>query len=188
MTGKTHQLFGIIAALGVVVAARQGVSPATGAAALVGAHFAALLPDIDQSGSTLWRSLPFGRTAAAFVDPFLEHRNLTHSLFGVVLVGWGLHALLGLVPGVWNWDGTLIWWAWMAAYVSHLLADCITEQGIPILFPFGGMMGFPPRPFHGIRILTGQWFENLVLFPLANVVLIVLIVKNWDLLKAILGL
>jgi membrane-bound metal-dependent hydrolase YbcI (DUF457 family) len=69
------------------------------------------------------------------------------------------------------------------AFASHLLSDAFTIQGIPILWPWKRNFGIPPKPFHGIRIQTGQWFENLVIFPLINIILLILIYANWQTLK-----
>jgi membrane-bound metal-dependent hydrolase YbcI (DUF457 family) len=51
----------------------------------------------------------------------------------------------------------------MIGFISHLLADSITEEGVPLLFPISFKFGFPP--IKSWRIVTGKWFENLVIFP-----------------------
>lgn len=120
------------------------------------------------------------------VNPFLQHRNLTHSLLGVGLVGWGLRELLIHFPAMWGVSHKEVWIVAMVAYVSHLIADMVTVEGIPLLFPYQKMYGFPPHPFAGLRIETGHWFENLLVFPAINVILIALIYFKWPLIHAIL--
>jgi membrane-bound metal-dependent hydrolase YbcI (DUF457 family) len=114
---------------------------------------------------------------------FLEHRNLTHSLLGFGLISWGVLALLHAMPTYWGLDANTLWIIFIISYGSHLLADMITVEGVPLLFPYGRMIGIPPKPFHGIRIVTGKWFENLVIFPIVNLALIGLIVSKWAEIK-----
>lgn len=186
MTGKTHQTIGIVAGLGFFLAtAKPEYNPATLGSVLVVSHLSALLPDIDQPASQIWRTLPFGRIAGKISDPFLEHRNITHSLLGVAIFGALIFLLASRFPVYWGIDRFLFFGAAMVAYASHLLADSITIEGIPLFFPYGRMFGLPPKPFDGIRIATGKWFENLVIFPAFNLVLILLIYLAWPTLKTV---
>ena len=180
MTGKTHQVIGLGVGLATfLLATPPSYGPATLAAVLVGSHIAALLPDIDQPASSIWRSIPGGLIMGELSNPFLQHRNLTHSLLGMAIVAWGLHALSLHFPDYWNINARVAFVSWMAAYASHLVADMVTVQGIPLLFPIQNMMGFPPRPFQGIRIETGHWFENFVVFPLTNLAVLALVYWQW---------
>lgn len=187
MTGKTHQIIGLTTGVLTFLALTDpSYNPATLAAAVVVSSIGALLPDIDQPTADLWNKIPFGKVAGEIVNPFLEHRNLTHSLLGIAIVGWASHALLDQAPSYWGLNQSLIFWAFLASYCSHLLADMVTVQGIPLLFPLQRNFGLPPRPFQGIRIETGQWFENLIIFPLANAACIALIISQWPLIRIIL--
>ncbi|MDO8513038.1 MAG: metal-dependent hydrolase [bacterium] len=187
MTGKTHQILGISAGLTYFVAsAPPHYNPATFGAVLVFSCLGALLPDIDQSNSKLWHVLPFGDTVGKISDPFLEHRNITHSILGVALVGVGLHFLLATFPNYWGINTQLVFVATMIAYVSHLFADMWTNEGIPLLFPYKRFFGLPPKPFDGIRIATGKWFENSVVFPAFTLFLVVYILLTLPSIKLIL--
>lgn len=187
MTGKTHQIVGIITGFGWYLAQADPVySPATLAFALVGSHLAALLPDLDNSAAEFWHSLPYGHVAGKVVDPLIKHRNITHSIIGVVLAGVGLYYLLGLCPSYWGVDTRLVLDVMIVSYCSHLLMDMFTVEGIPLFWPSKRMFGIPPKPFDGIRIVTGKWFENLVVFPLVNIVLILLIISFWSIIRQIL--
>jgi len=187
MLGRTHQIIGLAAGIATYLYLQpSGYQPATVAAVVVVSHFAALLPDIDQPLSDFWRSIPTGRYLGRIANLFLEHRNLTHSLLGVLLVALGLTFLGNHTPAEWSINVQMVRAAGLAAYVSHLLADMVTVEGIPLLFPNQHMYGIPPRPFQGVRIITGKWFENLVVFPLANVLLVTLVWVNWDLISGLL--
>jgi len=187
MTGKTHQIVGITAGLGFYLTQVEPTySPATLAAVLVGSHLAALLPDLDNSAADFWHSLPFGHAAGKIVDPLIKHRNFTHSIFGLGLAGIGLNYLFTFFPAYWGINANVVFIAMLVSYASHLFSDMFTVEGIPLLWPYKRMFGVPPKPFHSFRVMTGKWFENLVIFPLVNVSLIVLIISQWQTIKTIL--
>jgi len=186
MTGKTHQAIGFLAVSAYFVySANIEYAPATLSAVIVGSYIGALLPDIDQPAGKLWQDLPFGRMLGKLSDPFLKHRNITHSLAGLILVGIGAYYLLRSFPNYWGLDNLLIFVCFMISYASHLLADMFTEEGIPVFFPYPKMLGIPPRPFHKARIKTGKWFENLIVFPAINVITVVVLATNWDKIREI---
>lgn len=79
------------------------------------------------------------------------HRGITHSLLAL-----GLLVALGELPVFpWHWLhlGFLIGWG----YASHLLADALTKQGVPLLWPLDRRFGFPP--FRALRLTTGRFME-----------------------------
>lgn len=187
MTGKTHQVLGITSGLAYYFfTAPPAYSPATLGAVIIGAHFGALLPDIDQPAARVWENIPLGKVAGRVTDTFLKHRNITHSLLGFALVGVGIYYLAKIIPDYWGIEKNIFFWSFLLAYASHLLADMFTVEGIPLLFPLKRMFGLPPKPFDGIRIMTGKWFENLIIFPALDIILILLIYFNWDKIKTIL--
>lgn len=187
MTGKTHQILGITSSAAYYLfSVPSEYTPATLGAVIAISYVGALLPDIDQPAAKLWDSFPFGHLAGHVVDPFLEHRNISHSILGTALITTGVWYIVNLAPEYWGINKSIAVSAFTISYISHLVADMITSEGIPLLFPLKNMMGFPPRPFQGVRILTGKWFENLIIFPIINMVLVLMIVMNWDKIKVIL--
>jgi membrane-bound metal-dependent hydrolase YbcI (DUF457 family) len=184
MTGKSHQLIGLTAGIATyLLRVSPHYAPATFAAVIVASHLLALLPDIDSQAGLIWRSVPLGGVASHVVNPFLQHRNLTHSLLGAAVVGVLLRSLLHHFPTYWGIDGHSVLIAGLAAYFSHILADMVTVEGVPLFFPQQHMYGIPPRPFQGLRIVTGGWFENLVVFPAVNLVLIWLLWSQWPIIQ-----
>ena len=136
MTGKTHQIVGICAGFTYYITqTNSSYNPATLGAVVIGSHFATLLPDIDTAAGKFWQSIPYGKYFGRVIDPFLEHRNLTHSILGIGIVFYGLRYLLDISPDYWGWDKPLLLTVWMIAFISHLLIDMITVQGIPLFFP-----------------------------------------------------
>jgi len=107
---------------------------------------------------------------------FYKHRTLTHSIVGVYaiyrLLEWVLLKLLNPV----FLDPQIVLASIMIGYISHIIADSLTEEGVPLLFPININFGFPP--IKKVRIKTGKWFENLVVYPAIWVYLIWFINAN----------
>lgn len=92
------------------------------------------------------------------------HRGITHSLLAL-----GLVVALGELPVFpWHWLhlGLLIGWG----YASHLLADALTKQGVPLLWPLDRRFGFPP--FRPLRLTTGTFTEYALVAVLTVLCLI----------------
>ncbi len=92
------------------------------------------------------------------------HRGITHSLLAL-----GLLVALGELPLFpWHWLhlGLLIGWG----YASHLLADALTKQGVPLLWPLDRRFGFPP--FRLLRLTTGTFTEYAIVAVLTLLCLI----------------
>lgn len=186
MTGKTHRIIGIASGLSYLLYTQQPeYSPATLAAVLVGGYFGSLLPDLDQPAADIWDNLPFGHLVGHAVDPFIKHRNISHSLLGTGLFSLVLYYILHLFPEYWGINIRVVLISTVISYFSHIAADMITEEGVPLFFPIKNMFGIPPKPFEHVRITTGKWFENFIIFPASNTWLILTIVLKWDIIKLI---
>ena len=187
MTGKTHQTLGItIGVVSYLNYAPESYNPATFFAILIACYFASLLPDLDRPTAKIWSDLPLGHEVGHVVDPFFKHRNISHSILGVVIFACLAYFLFMKFPSYWGIDKYILLGVSVAAYFSHLLADMFTVEGVPLLFPVKKMFGIPPKPFEGVRIETGKWFENMVLFPIINLILVITLFMKWDLIKIIL--
>jgi len=187
MTGKTHQIIGITSGLAYLLLTLQPIySPATLATVIVSCHIAALIPDLDRASSMFWNSVPMGKVAGYITEPFIKHRNISHSILGILIFYGIARYILYLFPAYWGVNVPTALTSAMIAYCSHLIADMITVQGVPLFFPFKRMFGIPPKPFDGIRIVTGQWFENFVVFPFVNILFTALIWTKWGVIHIIL--
>lgn len=180
MTGRSHQLIGLVGAVGTVTwGLPPHYAPAALAAFLLAAHFGALVPDIDSGAADVWEHVPFGGVASKAAGTFLSHRNFTHSLLGLALIGGLTWYLVRFSPSYWGLEPQLLWTGLMIGYAAHLLADMMTVEGIPLFWPWQRMLGLPPKPLDGIRIVSGGWFEQLVLFPILNLILIGILWTHW---------
>jgi inner membrane protein len=153
------------------------------------AALGALTPDIDNARSTLGQKLgPISRG----IQHLAGHRTFFHSLVGLGVVGaivWAAQYALGLAlfhfglinsgealgsginlagflaPGVGiAFAGLLI------GYFLHLVADSLTEGGVPWLFPWRFRFGFPPDRHW--RFKTGTIMEPIVVVVLGVAVII----------------
>lgn len=187
MTGKTHQIIGLIFGLGTYLTiVEPSYGPATFGTVLAFSSIGALLPDIDNAASDIWHTVPYGHRAGKIVDPFLSHRNITHSIIGLVIASILFFFLFKQFPSYWGISTSIVLICAMMSYASHLLFDAMTVEGIPLFWPLKWRFGIPPKPFEGARIMTGKWFESLIIFPLANFILLILIAWSWPMLKLIL--
>ena len=187
MTGRTHDL-AAVTALGIVVLSQpvRTVSLATAIVAVFANLVGGIVPDIDQPTAPFWRNLPvgkyFGRVFGALTN---GHRFLTHSVLGLALFGFAAHWLLvALQPVMSSVDIGLVWWALMIGVVSHLVMDTFTREGVPWLLPLPFKLGFPP--LRSMRIKTGHFVENFVVFPGLIIFNCLLYFANYDKLLDIL--
>jgi inner membrane protein len=165
MTARTHDL----CAFATLVTATALFPPAvislpTLMTSLVGNIVGGLIPDMDQASNKLYDLLPGSDFTGKVIGKlFLGHRNISHSLLG----GYLLYKLLDFVlPRLFNAhyvDTHILLLSIMLGFASHLLADSITREGIPLFFPFTIKIGFPPLKF--MRVVTDSWVEHLLVLP-----------------------
>lgn len=120
---------------------------------IAGGLIGSLLPDIDHPKSWLGRRIPF---ISVPLSAIVGHRGVTHSMIALIVV-----QAAALVSAI-NWQSTS--GGWLApfmtglgvGYASHLLADWLTNSGIPLLWPN------PKRFAAPVTIQTGSPVEYLV--------------------------
>jgi inner membrane protein len=166
MTGRTHDLASITA-LGFVAVLNGNTSMSlqTVIAAVFANLVGGILPDIDQPTAPFWRNLPIGSFFGKIFGKMSGgHRFLTHSILGVVGVGYLAHLFLLFVhPIVQSIDIGLVWRAFMIGVVSHISMDMFTKEGVPLFLPIPIKLGLPP--IRKLRITTGKILETWVFFP-----------------------
>lgn len=165
MTGRTHDL-AAFTALSLIIAYEplHNISLATALVAFSSNMIGGLAPDIDQSTAALWHRLPAGSVFGHLLAPlFGGHRYISHSIVGIVLFGFGFSYLLNAAQNVLIIDRDIVWWAFMIGFISHLIMDTLTHEGVPWFFPIPWKIGFPP--FRTFRIKTGGLIEKSIVFP-----------------------
>lgn len=165
MTARTHDAFAFASLITFAVFfPPENLNLLTLSAAIVGNIVGALIPDMDQASNRLWDLLPMGdHLAKVFRRLFYKHRTLSHSILGMVIIykllDWGLPQLLNPT----HVDSHIVFVSVMIGYASHLLADSLTKEGLPLFFPLPFEIGIPPIRY--FRITTGKFVENFLVLP-----------------------
>jgi len=177
LTRGTHQVGAFAAALGTLAfigptaadsTAVQSVlrlvqisplAPPVSWPSLAGFFVCALLggtaPDLDKPRQFWARAL--AHTA------FGGHRHLSHSLVGLILASALAGLVLGGVGPAFGIAPALPFLGFVAGYVSHLVLDSLTIEGVPWLFPVHTYVGVPP--WSHLRVRTGNFVEQFVVMP-----------------------
>lgn len=166
MTGRTHDLAAFTAlSLTIILLPLHKATFATGIVAIVANMVGGIAPDIDQPTAPFWRNLPVGGYVGRALTRLLGgHRFLSHSVIGIAIFGAGWHYLLQFLrPSIPSIDIEIVWWTFMIGFVSHLVMDTFTHEGVPWLLPVPVKFGLPP--FKLFRIQTGGIMEKFILFP-----------------------
>lgn len=165
MTGRTHDAIAFASLLTVAVYnPPESMNLLTAGAAVVGNIIGSTVPDLDQAGNRLYKLLPGGNYLGKILRRmFLGHRAFSHSILGFYIISSIIHFLVFrlLNPVYVNQD--IVYAAIIIGYISHLVGDIITKDGIPLLFPLNFKFGIPP--IKAFRIEAGSWVENLIVLP-----------------------
>lgn len=130
MRGPTHALAGAgTAAIFLAIPGLQSTPLLL--LSLIGA-FAALVPDLDNSESTL-ENLRVGgirifKGPAFIIDKMFKHRGYLHSLLALALLAFVLLGFFPILPK----DVVIVI---LLGYLSHIALDSLTPIGIPWLYP-----------------------------------------------------
>jgi len=131
------------------------VSWPTLAGLFLGALIGATAPDLDKPRQ-FWARV-FVKTA------FGGHRHLSHSLIGFAISATIVAIILRTLAPIFGINPTLPWLGFVAGYLSHLVLDSLTVEGVPWLFPIEHFFGLPPWP--RLRVRTGSLVEQFVVMP-----------------------
>jgi|SRR3989344_3959455 len=181
MTGRTHDL-AAFTALNIVIITQPlpGFSMGTALFALAACFIGGLAPDLDQPTAGLWSKFPAGRFFGTVVSPiFGRHRLISHSILGLFLFGLLAKFVLEGVSSFILVDMNIVWAAFMIGFISHLVFDTFTHDGVPWFFPLKWYIGIPP--IAALRLQTGGFLEKYVLFPGLLILNIYLVVQNYQL-------
>lgn len=165
MTGRTHDLAAFTAITIIIVTHHvPHITLATAIVSLSANLIGGLAPDIDQPTADLWHKLPAGTIYGRLITPFLGgHRYLSHSILGIIGFGALTWYLLQLMKSVLLVDMHIVFASFMIGFISHLLMDTITREGVPWLFPIPWHIGIPPIKV--MRVKTGGLIEKAIIFP-----------------------
>lgn len=165
VTGRTHDLAAFTALSWALVAYMPNEVTLGTVVVAVGANFiGGLYPDLDNASADIWKKIPGGSLIGKIIAPFMGgHRLISHSALGMVVTGGLLWLLLGFSSSFLLVDMNLVWWAFMIGYGSHLLADMLTREGLPLFLPLPWKLGLPP--IKRLRLETGGVVEKGLVYP-----------------------
>lgn len=139
MNYKNHMVFGVACGLGAATYLGQAPHPL----GICVAGLAALLPDVDHPSSVVGRWVPI-------LPRLMSHRGVTHSLFALALLAWGLWAFASHFPP-WRWTAV----AAFVGYASSILGDMLTLDGVRLFWPLKLRVRVP------ILWKSGGWHESV---------------------------
>lgn len=176
-------MIALVAALFVLTLYPMSVGWVVGSLAVVAVMVGALTPDLDQPTANIWRRLLGGNVVGNFFQFFSGgHRHLTHSLIGIAAVGWLLHwvATQMIVPAYVP-TALFIWKAFMVGYISHPIADTLTDRGVPWLWPLRWNLRVPPGP-EQVRVTTDSLVEQVLVRAGVVALASLLLYRHWPIL------
>lgn len=166
MTERTHDIAALTAlTIALVLTPLTPMTVGTLGVALLANQIGSAVPDLDQPTAEFYREIPAaGSIVGKVLSPlFGGHRFISHSLLGLVLIGWGMKAAIGYIGQFVIIDMDIVWWAFILGYISHLVTDSLTKEGVPWLFPIPLRFGFPP--IKALRVKTGKIMETVAVYP-----------------------
>ena len=180
MTARTHDV-AAITFLGVVflLSPLEKISITTFVLCILFNQIGGILPDIDQPTAPFWKNLPLSRPIGRLVDKTLfgGHRFITHSILGLVMFSLLLAFLFKLLKPT-SISFHLVLVSFIVGYLSHLILDSFTKEGVPWLIPMTKKLGFPP--IKRLRMTTGSIIEFAVVLPAMVIFDLVLITQNYN--------
>ncbi len=188
MTGRTHDLISFAS----LMTAASYSPPAslnlfTTLSCFMGSVVGALVPDLDQATNRLYDLMPAGNFVGRVLRHLmLGHRTLSHSILGIYLFYKLFEFLIPKLLNPLYVDSTLVTWSLMIGMISHLVADSITKDGVPLFFPFKIKVGIPP--IKSLRITTGKFAENFIIFPGVLIYIFWLVYERREIFVNLLGL
>jgi len=166
MLGRTHE----IVAVGAVTSAAilfpvENLNIETATLSFLVTLVGGITPDIDKPGSKIWDRIPAGGCLSRIINPVFAggHRHITHSMLGIAIFGVLGKVLLGALPLGESINADIILVSFLIALASHVVADMLTKDGVPILFPLPFHFGFPP--VKALRLETNGLVEKLLIVP-----------------------
>src|SRR3990167_10286658 len=119
MTGRTHDL-AAFTALNYIVATSPVISLSLPTAFIaVSANFiGALVPDLDQSTSQIWKNIRGGSSLGVLLSPLLGgHRFISHSILGIIIFGILSKFLFNLMETFIIVDMNIVWISFMIGFI-----------------------------------------------------------------------
>lgn len=188
MIGKSHQMVGFATVYTFAVFAHTPyLNGQTIIAGLLCITLGSLTPDLDSQENRLYNLIPFGHKILSEVGEraFGKHRTISHSLIGVIIAWIVSKWLIFMIPVENGFNLSALWYSYIIALISHLAADSVTKEGIPLFWPLKYKFGFPP--FRFMRMKTGSFVEVYLVRCIIVLWVVGLTIVQWGAVKIMLG-
>jgi membrane-bound metal-dependent hydrolase YbcI (DUF457 family) len=184
MSGTTHQMVALIAAFWVLTLHPLSAGPVVGTLCVIAVMVGALTPDLDQPTANIWRRMLGGRAIGDIFQAFSGgHRHFTHSIIGILAIGFlTRYVATHLIHPDHVSEAIIIWRAFMVGYVSHPIADTLTDLGVPWLWPLQVQIKIPPGS-RAVRVTTDSLVEKVIVRGGIIVATISLLQRYWLVLR-----
>lgn len=143
-------------------------------------HIGSLFPDIDMKNSFISKSHPL---IHKIFGKHFRHRGFTHSLIAILI----LYIFIKNFIKISNEDIIIIsmCYGFFIGYVSHLILDLITKEGVELLYPFKKNISifFIKTNSNGEKIFNKFLKFIILLYILYNIYLIMKNVFHVDILN-----
>lgn len=181
MMGTTHQLVALLAAFWILTSYPVSVGWVVAVIMIMAVMVGALTPDLDQPAANLWRRMLAGRAIGNIFQAFSGgHRHMTHSIIGIVAVGYLMRWLmLELLKVDFHDEAMHVWRAFMVGYISHPIADTLTDQGVPWFWPLNIKIKIPPGP-EELRVTTESLVEKVIMRGGIVIAFVILLRSHWE--------
>lgn len=183
MTGTTHQMIALVAGFWVLILYPVSLGPILSIVAIFAVMIGALTPDLDQPTANLFRRTLGGKAVHKLFSAVSGgHRHFTHSLLGIAVIIFILHWIIfTFIQPAYHPQAFMILFAFLIGYISHPIADTLTDQGVPWLWPIPWSLKLPPGP-EELRVTTGSFVELFLVRGALLVVAFLLLSSHWQVL------
>lgn len=169
----------LLAALWLLIQFPISLGPVLAVVAIFCVMIGALTPDLDQPSANLLRRTIGGKFIHKLFTSFSGgHRHFTHAILGIIAIGVLLNfAIEKLLVTETHAAAQILWNAFMIGYISHPIADTLTDRGVPWFWPLPWNVKIPPGP-EEVRVTTGSFVENILVRGAIIVAFAFLIITN----------
>ncbi len=157
-------MIALLAAFWVLTHYPVSLGPTLAIIAIFAVMIGALTPDLDHPAANILRRTLGGKVVHRLFSIFSGgHRHFTHSLLGMFAVVLLLHwVIYQFIQPAFHPQSFILLFAFMIGYISHPVADTLTDQGVPWLWPINWNIKIPPGP-EELRVTTGSFVETILL-------------------------
>lgn len=176
----------LLAAFWILTQYPISLGPTLAIFAIFAVMIGALTPDLDQPSANLLRRTIGGKFIHKLFTAFSGgHRHFTHAIVGIIFIGLLLRWLTTryLLPEF-HTSALALWYAFMIGYISHPIADTLTDHGVPWLWPLPWSIKIPPGP-EQLRVTTGSFVENILVRGALLIAIGFLLTTHWVTLLAL---